>query len=340
MKMRFALMALLSVLAVAAQAQDTVLYGKFHASIDFVDNGGKGNGTSSVNVSSNSSRFGIRGSEVIMPGLKGIFQVENDISFSSQNSSSLASRDTFVGLEGGFGQIKIGRNDTPFKKASRATDLFGDQAGDSRNILASTPNVGGGWDARLSDSIIYTTPSIAGFEASLLYVPDEADAALSSDIFSVSGMYKTKAFDIVVAYEQKGEVLVNNKTKRADGLRIGGNVRFGAIRIAALYQTVSLDQNDDAAYGIGASYKFGQNLVKAQFYSADNEGKNKNADMFALGFERSLSKRTKAYAIYAQTSNDANVKYSSFAGGHGGLGVAPVNDKTFSGFSLGVEHSF
>ncbi len=83
MKMRFAFVALLSVLAVVAHAQDTVLYGRFHASIDFVDNGGEGNGTSAVNVSSNSSRFGIKGSEQIAPGLKGIFQVENNLSFSS-----------------------------------------------------------------------------------------------------------------------------------------------------------------------------------------------------------------------------------------------------------------
>ncbi len=336
MKMRFAFVALLSVLAVVAHAQDTVLYGKFHASIDFVDNGGEGDSTSSVNVSSNSSRFGIKGSEQIAPGLKGIFQVENNLNFSGQGSSGdIAGRNTFVGLQGGFGSIRIGKIDSPMKSVGRMADLFGDQAGDSRNIIGGVD-----FDERYADSIYYTTPGFSGFTVSLQYVPDETDITdKAADKISVNAIYKAKLFDIGVGYEQAEEGSAG-AGERADGVRLAGNVRLGAIRIAALYQTFSFDDEDAAAYGLGASYKFGQNLIKAQYYATDNEGEDTNAQLFALGFERSLSKRTKAYAIYAQTANDDDSALSSFGGGHGGIGIGTEPGETFSGFSLGVEHNF
>lgn len=351
MKMRFALVALLSVLAVVAQAQDTVLYGKFHASLDFVDNGGDGDdGTSSVNVSSNSSRFGIKGSEQIAPGLKGIFQVESSISFSSQDGSSLAGRNTFVGLQGGFGTVMFGRMDHPFKNASRKTDLFKDQIGDSRNILRRPVNTSGlgtplvnDWDERTPDILAYVTPKFSGFQATLAYRPDEEDGQDATDVLSLNGIYKAKMFDIVAAYEQQGEAATQGgDVERATGFRFGGNVYFGAIRIAALYQQTSFDEADDSAYGLGASYKFGSNLVKAQFYATDNEGDDTNAQMFALGFERKLSKRTTAYAVYAQTTNDDFAAYDPVenGGGHGRVGIDAVDGETFSGFSLGVIHKF
>src|SRR5262249_18238022 len=53
-------------------------------------------------VSSNSSRFGLRGTESLGGGLNAIFQIESGFN-ADQGTGSLASRDSFVGLQGNWG---------------------------------------------------------------------------------------------------------------------------------------------------------------------------------------------------------------------------------------------
>lgn len=55
-----------------------------------------------MRVSSNSSRFGVRGSEYLGGGQVAIFQVESSIQGDTGNNanSGLASRETFLGLQG------------------------------------------------------------------------------------------------------------------------------------------------------------------------------------------------------------------------------------------------
>src|SRR6266567_6464306 len=62
-------------------------------------------------VSSNSSRFGMRGTESLGGGLNAIFQIEQNVSGDTGNaaSSSLGSRETFVGLQGSWGKVTLGK---------------------------------------------------------------------------------------------------------------------------------------------------------------------------------------------------------------------------------------
>src|SRR2546428_13618363 len=93
------------VLPLAAQAQtaNVVLYGRLHMDLEF-GRGQQADGSNpTVNrVSSNSSRFGMRGTESLGGGLNAIFQIESNVSGDTGNaaSSSLGSRETFVGLQG------------------------------------------------------------------------------------------------------------------------------------------------------------------------------------------------------------------------------------------------
>jgi predicted porin len=49
-------------------------------------------------------------------------------------SVDFATRDTFVGLKGDFGQVRAGRFDSPFKVARGPVNFFGDMVGDIRNV--------------------------------------------------------------------------------------------------------------------------------------------------------------------------------------------------------------
>jgi predicted porin len=64
-------------------------------------------------MGTNSSRFGLRGTESLGGGLNAIFQVESSIN-PAQSGGTLAGRESFVGLQGGWGTVKIGRFLAPY----------------------------------------------------------------------------------------------------------------------------------------------------------------------------------------------------------------------------------
>src|SRR5512132_2305415 len=103
-------------LPMAAQAQtaNVTMYGRANVDMEFVS-GTLANGTNPhvFRVSSNSSRWGVRGSESLGGGLNAIFQLESSISWDA-GGGTLAGRETFVGLQGAWGTFKMGNFLTPW----------------------------------------------------------------------------------------------------------------------------------------------------------------------------------------------------------------------------------
>jgi predicted porin len=65
-----------------------------------------------------SQRLGFRGTEDLGGGLKAMFQIESTLTAGGAGSNGFGSRPTFVGLEGAFGTVVLGRQDTPLSKAT------------------------------------------------------------------------------------------------------------------------------------------------------------------------------------------------------------------------------
>src|SRR6478735_9915932 len=108
---RTALLALVcaaSMSSAHAQFSNVRLYGNLNLDLELV-NGRQpeGNNPTVVRVSSNSSRFGMRGVEYLGAGNVAIFQIESNIQADTGNAanSGLASRETFVGLQGDWGTV-------------------------------------------------------------------------------------------------------------------------------------------------------------------------------------------------------------------------------------------
>ena len=94
---------------------------------------GPAQGTSNIirrtEMESSNSRFGVRGSEKLGGGLRAIFQLETEFHLDS-NDSRFAQRDSFVGLtHAGWGTIKLGRMDTPFKGYADDISFLGVSSG-------------------------------------------------------------------------------------------------------------------------------------------------------------------------------------------------------------------
>jgi predicted porin len=134
-------------------------------------------------VSSNLSYFGVRGSHKINDYLTGVFQFETEVLMSDtpgptsdlQCKYCLGSRDTYVGVSGLWGAIKVGKEDAPYKKTTTgAFDPFINTIGDQRSIFG---NSGGDNRAefmgRVSHAIWYETPTHKGLYASILFAPNQ-----------------------------------------------------------------------------------------------------------------------------------------------------------------------
>jgi predicted porin len=106
------------------------VYGRAHVSVDQLDDGTD----SGTNVSSNSSRIGFKADKDLENGMTALFQAEQEIRYDNGSGADWASRDSFVGLKGDFGMVRLGYFDTPLKTVRSRTDLFGDQIGDARNL--------------------------------------------------------------------------------------------------------------------------------------------------------------------------------------------------------------
>ncbi|ACL73858.1 porin [Thioalkalivibrio sulfidiphilus] len=335
MKKQVLVVAVAAALAVPAVAMaDASIYGRAHVSFDYLDNDGD---YSATNVSNNSSRVGVRGSQQLTDDLKGFFQVESNFEAAGDsNNGRLGTRNTFVGLEGGFGRIRAGYSDTVTKGISRATDLFGDQAGDSRNML------NGIGDQRFRNALFYTSPKLGPVTVSVEYSTNDntnSTAADSNDdqAYSLGAVYREGPLYIGLGYEARD--FANGTDNKAT--RLGAYYDMDAFRFTGLYQAATdAADNDLNTFGLGVRYTMGKTQLKAQYYWTDNDGTDADAAMLALGVQYNLTRQTSFYAAYAMTDNDDTATYRPAGGGHGDNIPGVVGGSSPSIISFGVMHNF
>jgi predicted porin len=303
-----------AVAAPSAFAASTV-YGLAHISVDSVQNAKNGSSTtengSVTNLASNSSRLGFKGSEDLGAGLKAIYQFETTVAFDGESSTGGfgGQRNTFAGLQGGFGTVMLGIHDTPFKLVGRKYDMFGDRIGDMRNLTASggnsmagsaavvetftntddddvnvTVKAAGaatattGFDLRPQNVIAYQSPKFGGVTALVAYAVDEKNSksnAADLSATSASLSYAAGNLGADIAYEVHGKGHTPDASKSMSGVRLGASYNFGSVKVQGFYANqdsyVSADNvKARNIYGLGASMKVtAAGSIKAQIGMAD-----------------------------------------------------------------------
>src|SRR5690606_23488755 len=142
----------------------------------------------------------------IEDGLEGIYQIESELRADSGNAGTLASRNTFLGLQGGFGTVRLGRFDTPVKLIGRQVDLFANQVGDLRNLVRARP-APERFDERPHNSVGYDSPKFGGLSAGLQYSTNSDDGATATndnDTVSLAINYAEGPAYVGVGYERVG----------------------------------------------------------------------------------------------------------------------------------------
>jgi predicted porin len=328
----------------AAQAGDmeAKIYGKFHMSIDYVDNGeGSLSGKEAINVTSNSSRFGIKGSADLGGGMKGIWQVENNVK-PGEGTGDIGGRNTYLGLDTKGGKILMGRHDTPVKTISRKLDMFGDQMGDSRNVINTA-----GTDARPDEVVMYSSPSMGGAKLNVMANLGTGTDKQSLGLISASGVYKMGK-DLYAAAGVQTMSADMTGGERENVIRAGAKYNMGAISVAALFQYSMNEKGvkDDSriGYGVGAAYKMGKMKLKAQVYgtTAPDSDSDSTGNVIALGADQKLGDNTTAYVAIGYGMNGDSGTFGIAGGGHdSGKDIgSPAAGEAAMGGSLGIVHKF
>jgi predicted porin len=332
----------------AAVHAGTTLYGHWHMSLDRFDNDDT---LERGFISSNSNRFGIKGDEDLGGGLKAIYQMESGGFNADTGAGGLGGtlRNTFFGFAGGWGTVKVGRHDTPFKSIGRKLDNFNEQVGDMRNAIGSGVGIFN-WDQRVSNMVLYESPKFAGgWTAAYQYATAEGGAS-GGDINSASLMWSAGPLMAALSYETHGTGTSDDET----GIRLIGSYTMNDLTFGLFYEALSdligVSGTDLTTIGLVASYKMGNNKLKFHWVEVDDlevsggSLSGTGGSLIALGVDHSLSKSTKVYLNYAKADNDSNASFVNVASGNGGHGAALAlsasGDKSPTGFSAGVILNF
>lgn len=183
MKKTLAAVAVLGTFAGSAIAADVTLYGVVDLGLNYshVDMDGVGDDLDTFEMKSgqqSGSRWGLKGTEDLGNGLTVGFVLENGFTADDgvDGGSAMFDRESMLFLEGNFGKLAFGRigsfnqGQGSFSKIGMLTPFgtsFGDYAAQAGNIFASS--------TRYANSIVYETPSFAGFQVTAMYSMGNTD---------------------------------------------------------------------------------------------------------------------------------------------------------------------
>ena len=127
------------------------------------------------------SRIGFKGEEDLGNGLKAIWQVEQRVSLAgAQVSEGWNTRDTFIGLEGGFGKVRAGYVSDQFNENMETMDIweYRTGAGAAARGLATMTR----FDGR-SQGVRYDSPNFGGFDFNITHqmADDAAEGAFRNN---------------------------------------------------------------------------------------------------------------------------------------------------------------
>jgi predicted porin len=323
-----------------------VLYGHADLSAEVARDG-----THSVSqVSSNLSYVGIRASRDLgSTGLKAIVQIETlaNISGTPTETGGLASRNSFVGLQGGFGKIMLGKTDTPYKRSTGMMDPFSASVGDYNSIMGNTGgDLRAEFDARLPHSIFFDSAKFGGFSVNALYSPGQKFTNLAG-----SDKYKFAQGEKVCSGATPGS---SGSTPDAGSLLCNDGAYTNAFSIALNYAsgpvlgTVSYERHravdrtgdtggvtsDESAAKIGVRYNFGSNQLSGiyeKFYrdgGIDPAFNERSRNGYYLSDVQQLGHGFDAMAAWAHASSTP-----------GGPDFGTINDKGDM-YALGLKYHY
>ncbi len=272
------------------------------------------------------SNFGFKGTEDLGGGLKANFKLEQEFNVDNgaAGTAGLAfNRYAYVGVSGGFGEVKLGKTGTAYDDINGAGNAAFDSnaLGLQQNAFASNSY---NWNA--NNTIYYATPKVSGFSGALSYSLGENKTATvdAGSITSFHVKYEGGPLYAGLAYQTEK---ANGNATSYDVTRLNASYDLKVAKVLAAYGRVANGNAETNEWTIGADYPVSAALTLSGGIarSSDNlaagDGTTKT---YALAAAYSLSKRTTVYGGFQSTT------YSQ----------PRVADTDNSTFAVGVKHTF
>lgn len=333
---------------------DVKVYGKFNVGLESFEVTGT-DAKWVVQDQNNSSRLGVKGSEDIGIGdLKAVYQVEfgtnpdgdesNTVltgvngtdtdgdgqidtvtGTSSKQERVLTQRNIFVGLKGGFGEVIVGKFDTPVKKAGEKVDQFNDESiGDDTNLLAG--------ESRLNNLIQYTSPKFGEmFSFTAAFQPGEARAGFEDgepEDGVADSFWAAAAYDTDMVYASLSYAGNEGSALKFDGGGTGVDILRGAVlvkpivdlELGALYQQASAvkegSDSEESSWLASVAYTLEAFKFKGQYGQTDGDTTDEKLNETAFGVDYKLSKAFVTQLYYVTYEQDlANKDTDAFGVG-------------------------
>jgi len=369
--------------AAFAQASSVQIYGRANLGIDTWSATGATAGSASdlksrTRIYDSGSRIGVRGTEDLGGGLKALFVIESGANIDTGNAltqsgaanasaGTLASRDSYVGLEGGFGRVSFGRQSIFWvmgPNAQTGANYINNEIGWFNGASMGRVALG---IARQSNVLAYNSPTWSGFNFTASYQPNSeaatAGAPTDGKVWGVTLRYNGPIgvqYDHAVREDQSPTTVTattNRQKASADKISVGWPYMPGA-RVAVVFNRTQLDDTPAVA-----GFSTLHDDIKQSYWGVNWEHTIGNIQLFAMwsklqkasgcsgtgcddtdstgvtvAARYNFSKRTATYVSYIKHSNGANQTADVTGGGYSAGTVAAGADPKI--FAIGLWHSF
>ncbi len=256
-------------------------------------------------------------------------------------------QETFVGLSGGFGTLKLGRVNTNALDAWGVGSVFGTAIGSgygsngqiftrySATATATTQTA----PTRFNGAVRYESPVVNGLSASVLVVP-KANATSGESVTDVGLRYSQGPLNVMLASQQvkaAGTAATNSflpgglTANTSNKLNVvSANYTLGAATLFGAYWTEKQGTTVDAkGHMVGVRYVMGATTLMASMGKNDDKTSgNVDKKIAGIGADYALSKRTSLYARFDTRDANTNDATSNTASG------------TTKRSAIGVRHTF
>jgi len=317
-----------------AQQSPVTLYGVVDLSLAGFSTQERGTSVSMQSGVQSGSRWGLRGSEDLGNGMRANFQLESGVLANNGKSAQggrLFGRAAWVGVSGGWGDLRLGRQTSVSSATLADYDAFLASyliTGAQTALLPYNAN-------RADNTVAVWTPSVNGWRAG-------ADVSLDYDggggfqtsatnkLYSAALIYEQPGYAVTATYEgarwadgtvQSAAMKQAGGARQPDAYTLAGRATVDAF---TLYAAGSIMRNGSTipaapspgqrayfpgstvhAVMAGAAWRLGANTVMASWQGSmpsggvlARDGATHTQQIYSAGYGYDLSKRTNLYAIY------------------------------------------
>ncbi len=276
------------------------VYGSFRPALTYSD---FGNDESSTDVTDFFSRIGFKGDIKVNDSITAFYQGEWDIDVEADADFGDA-RLGFVGLEGDFGRVALGKQWSPhYNIVAEATDIFNnrsspfgyDEASPFRtNQMVTYSYSNGGFKLDAGLQFNGDAENSAGGDNS------EANNTEQVDSGSIGVSYSFGDFYLGASYlDQQLDVDDERDFRAVAGSWKVSKDFYVAVTYQDIERTMGTNTYDQSSFDIAASYALSKNYTfKTSYFDWDGDGQGRTFDGYNLTLENQLNDSVKVFVEY------------------------------------------